>query len=66
MKSNSASVPVLMLLASFLSAAPARAQDAARSCDVPAYLLTTESQLPKVAEAIKRGNPLEILVVGSR
>ena len=66
MKSNSAGVLGLMLLASFLSAAPARAQDAARSCDVPAYLLTTESQLPKVAEAIKRGNPLEILVVGSR
>jgi hypothetical protein len=66
MKSNSAGVLGLMLLACFLSAAPARAQDAARNCDVPAYLLATESQLPKVAEAIKRGNPLEILVVGSR
>lgn len=66
MKSNSAGVLGLMFLACFLSAAPARAQDAARNCDVPAYLLATESQLPKVAEAIKRGNPLEILVVGSR
>jgi hypothetical protein len=66
MKSNSASVLGLMLLACFLSAAPARAEDAARNCDVPGYLLTTESSLPKVAEAIKKGRPLEILVVGSR
>jgi hypothetical protein len=66
MKSNSASVLGLMLLAGFLSAAPARAEDAAPSCDVPAYLLSTESSLPKVAEAIKKGSPLEILVVGSR
>jgi hypothetical protein len=66
MKSNSASVLGLMLLACFLSAAPARAEDAARNCDVPAYLLATESSLPKVAEAIKKGSPLDILVVGSR
>jgi hypothetical protein len=66
MKSNSASVLGLMVLAGFLSAAPARAEDAAPSCDVPAYLLSTESSLPKVAEAIKTGSPLEILVVGSR
>jgi hypothetical protein len=66
MKSNSASVLGLMLLVCFLSAAPARAEDAARNCDVPPYLLATESSLPKVAEAIKKGSPLEILVVGSR
>jgi hypothetical protein len=66
MKSNSASVLGLMLVACFLSAAPARAEDAARNCDVPAYLLATESSLPKVAEAIKKGSPLDILVVGSR
>jgi hypothetical protein len=66
MKSNSASVLGLMLLACWLAAAPARAEDAARNCDVPAYLLATESPLPKVADAIKRGTPLEILVVGSR
>jgi hypothetical protein len=66
MKSNSANVLGLMLLACFLSAAPARAEDAARNCDVPPYLLATESSLPKVAEAIKNGSPLEILVVGSR
>jgi hypothetical protein len=56
----------LMLVACFLSAAPARAEDAARNCDVPPYLLATESSLPKVAEAIKKGSPLDILVVGSR
>jgi hypothetical protein len=66
MKSNSASVLGLMLVACFLSAAPARAEDAARNCDVPPYLLATESSLPKVAEAIKKGSPLDILVVGSR
>jgi hypothetical protein len=55
-----------MLVACFLSAAPARAEDAARNCDVPPYLLATESSLPKVAEAIKKGSPLDILVVGSR
>ena len=36
------------------------------NCEVPAYLLTTESTLPKVETAIKSGRPLEILVVGSR
>ena len=33
---------------------------------MPAYLLTSESALPKVAEAVKSGQPLNILVVGSR
>ena len=37
-----------------------------QTCEVPAYLLTTESALPKVAEAVKSGHPLDILVVGSR
>jgi hypothetical protein len=32
---------------------------------VPSYLLTTESQLPKVASAVRAGKPLEILVIGS-
>jgi len=66
MKSNSAAVPSLTLLAGLLAATPARADDAAPACDVPAYLLTTESALPKVAEALKTGRPLDILVVGSR
>lgn len=36
------------------------------TCDVPDYLLTTESALPKVADAIKNHHPLDILVLGSR
>jgi hypothetical protein len=63
MKFNSACMLGLMCL---LTAAPLRAEDAAPACDVPAYLLASESSLPKVAEAIKKGSPLEILVVGSR
>ncbi len=66
MKSNSAAVLGLMLLAGFSTLAPARAEDAAQTCDVPAYLLTSESALPKVAEAVKSGHPLDVLVIGSR
>ena len=66
MKSYSAAVLSLMLLAGLLAAASARADDAAPACDVPPYLLTTESALPKVADALKTGHPLDILVVGSR
>ena len=33
---------------------------------MPSYLLTSESPLPKVADAVKAGKPLEILVIGSR
>ena len=63
MKSNSASVLGLMLLACWLAAAPACAEDAARNCDVPAYLLATESPLPKVTEAIMSGRQREGLEV---
>jgi hypothetical protein len=66
MKFNSGMILGLTLLAGFLTAVPARAEDAPPTCEVPAYLLTTESALPKVAEAIKGGRPLDILVVGSR
>jgi hypothetical protein len=70
MKSNSGTILGLTLLAGLLIAAPARAQDAAQSaaqsCEVPDYLLTSESALTKVADAIKGGHSLEILVVGSR
>jgi ABC-type amino acid transport substrate-binding protein len=66
MKSNSRAVLGLMLLAGLLTAAPARAEDAPASCEVPPYLLTSESSLPKVAEAVKSGHSLDILVVGSR
>jgi hypothetical protein len=66
MKSNSGAILGLTLLAGLLTAAPARAEDAPHSCEVPAYLLTSESALPKVADAVKSGRPLDILVVGSR
>ena len=54
------------LLAGLAATGVARGEDAAQPCDVPAYLLTSESSLPKVAEAVKKGQPLTILVVGSR
>src|SRR6202163_4518928 len=66
MKSNSGAILGLTLLAGLLAAAPARAEDAPPSCEVPAYLLTSESALPKVAETVKNGHSLDILVVGSR
>ena len=63
----------LILLCGNLAAPPARAGDAApaasaapAACELPSYLLTSESQLPKVADAVKAGKPLEILVIGSR
>ena len=57
----------LMLLGGFLTAAPARAEDAPKQlCDVPAYLLSSDSVLKKVEETVKKGQPLNVLVVGSR
>jgi hypothetical protein len=66
MKSDSGAILALTLLAGLLTAAPARAEDTPHNCEVPAYLLTSESALPKVAAAVKSGRPLDILVVGSR
>ncbi len=54
-----------LLVAAVLAAAPARAEET-QSCDVPAYLLGSESSLPKVTDALKSGRDLDILVVGSR
>jgi hypothetical protein len=63
------------LLAGLAAAGLARAEDAPQAssqasspqaCDVPAYLLSTDSLLPKVTEAVKKGQPLTILVIGSR
>jgi len=54
------------LLAGLLVAASARAETPAQPCEVPAYLLTSESALRKVAAAVKPGGKLTILVVGSR
>jgi len=56
----------LTLLAGLLTASLARAEDTPKSCEVPAYLLTSESTLSHVAEAVKSGSPLNVLVVGSR
>ena len=59
----------LALLASLCGAGGVRAEDAPAGpvgCDVPSSLLETESRLPKVAEAVKDGHPLDVLVVGSR
>jgi hypothetical protein len=66
MKSNSGVVLGLTLLAGILTAAPARAEDVAQSCEVPDYLLTSESALPRVAEAVKGGHALDVLVIGSK
>jgi hypothetical protein len=56
----------LAVLVAGLAAGPARAEDHPQSCDVPAYLLSTDSALPKVEQALKDGRRLDILVVGSR
>ncbi len=66
MKSNPGALLGLTLLAGVLAAVPARAEDAPHNCEVPAYLLTSESALPKVADAVKNKRPLDILVIGSR
>ena len=55
---------VMSLFAGLLTIQPARAEEDP-GCAVPAYLLTTESQLTKVAESIKTRKQLDILVVGS-
>jgi hypothetical protein len=66
MRFGISAAPGLTLLAALSAAGFARAEDAPQPCDVPAYLLTSESALPKVADAVKNGQPLTILVVGSR
>ncbi len=67
MKSGFWTVLGLTLLAGCLTASAVRADDPpAAPCDVPAYLLSTDSALPKVEEAVKSSQPLNVLVVGSR
>jgi hypothetical protein len=56
----------LTLLAGVLAGGPALALDNNPNCEVPAYLLATESSLNKASEALKSGRKLDILVVGSR
>jgi hypothetical protein len=53
------------LIAALLMAAPAQA-DPKQACEVPAYLLASESALPKVQAAVKPNSKLNILVIGSR
>ena len=65
MKFNSGMILGLTLLVGFVTVVPVRAEDTPPACEVPAYLLTTESALSKVAEAIK-SRALDILVIGSR
>ena len=55
----------LTLAAGLAVAGFARAEDA-QTCEVPAYLLTTDSMLAKVADAVKSARPLNVLVVGTR
>ena len=66
MKSNPVMILGLTLIAGLLAVAPVCAEDAPANCEVPAYLLTSESKLPKVETAIAGDRRLEILVVGSR
>jgi hypothetical protein len=66
MKPDLRAVLSLTMLAGLLTVTPARAEDAPATCEVPAYLLSSESSLPKVAEAVKNAQKLDILVVGSR
>ena len=66
MKSNPMMILGLPLFAGLLAATPVRAEESAPNCEVPAYLLTSESALPKVETAIVSERKLEILVVGSR
>ena len=66
MRSDSGSILGFLMLAGLLTVVPARAEEAVANCEVPDYLLTSESTLPKVADAIKGGHSLDILVIGSR
>lgn len=45
---------------------PSWAEDQRQACDVPAYLLASDSTLPKVGEALRSSGKLSILVIGSR
>jgi hypothetical protein len=56
----------LVVVAGFLAAPLVRAEEASAVCDVPESLLQSESALPKVADVIKSGRALDILVIGSR
>ena len=66
-----AALPAALAMLGLTAVPPARAEtDSAKTepaaCAAPAYLLATEARLLKVAEAIKAGGRLDILVIGSR
>ncbi|XIA66039.1 SGNH/GDSL hydrolase family protein [Bradyrhizobium sp. TZ2] len=65
MRSHFGAVLGLTLFAGLATAGFAHAEEV-QACEVPAYLLNTESTLSKVADAIKNAQPLNVLVVGSR
>ncbi len=57
----------LAVLALLWSTALAAGEDAPRpGCEVPAYLLTSDSPLTEVADAVKTERRLDIVVIGSR
>jgi hypothetical protein len=56
----------LTAVAGVLTALPARAEEAPTNCEVPDYLLASESALAKVEDAAKNKHSLDILVIGSR
>lgn len=56
----------LALLTAVSAAGSLRAEEAPQTCDVPESLLSTESALNKVADAVRANRPLDILVIGSR
>lgn len=58
----------LIALALLWSTVSARTEDASSlpGCEVPANLLTSENTLKKVAETVKSGGRLDIMVIGSR
>jgi hypothetical protein len=41
-------------------------QEAHKVCEVPNSLLASESSLPRVAEVVRAGRPLDVLIIGSR
>jgi lysophospholipase L1-like esterase len=65
-----AAILSLIVLAGLAAGSGARAEQASPEdkpvCDVPAYLLSSDSPLAKVVAAIKSGKPINVLVVGSR
>jgi GDSL-like Lipase/Acylhydrolase family len=66
MRSRSGIILCLAMLVAVSAAGSLRAEEAPVTCDVPDSLLSTESPLNKVADAIKANRPLDILVIGSR